>query len=474
MTASLPSLPATKVAPDATPYSRVIKARDNAVTSDPAQSHRVPPRNSGHGIAHDPNHRDRRQSTNVAWAGALQNALSAPPAQAPVAPAPLPGNASGRSQSPAKHGGGISVPSTLQAEDPGHAHGDQLQALSAKDGGAPTFTRVSARGQDRVALETQAQAPETDGGRAARTPDVQQRGALIAGSHLAADAMTAMHANGSATGIGKSGDSPVLDSRAGDSKSSVSSVSLVADLGQRAHDYQGRVLQTDATGLSGMKAVGHAVSRREDVASGGAFGAGGTSGGFPGLLPGDSLTGGPGVANGADAGNSGASGTLAAATLHGLATQISGLHQARVGHADIRLDPPSLGMVNVHVQMNGQNQMQVSFIAAQSATAQSLQNSLSQLAQAVSQHGVTLTHAQVQSADGSTFSGTAGGSAFGHPAGGQTGQDAGQGTGQGSGQGLSARATYAEFTGRPTTTMNPATTEPRAESGVVGGVSTYA
>lgn len=87
-------------------------------------------------------------------------------------------------------------------------------------------------------------------------------------------------------------------------------------------------------------------------------------------------------------------------SLQQLNAQIHILHQAGGGHAEIRLDPPSLGSVQIQLNLQ-QNQAQVSFHASQSATAQMLQVSLPQLTQAMQQQGITLTHTQVHaSSDG--------------------------------------------------------------------------
>lgn len=86
--------------------------------------------------------------------------------------------------------------------------------------------------------------------------------------------------------------------------------------------------------------------------------------------------------------------TLNPVSLQQLNAQIHILHQAGGGHAEIRLDPPSLGSVQIQLTLQ-QNQAQVSFHAAQTATAQMLQASLPQLTQAMQQQGVTLTHTQV-------------------------------------------------------------------------------
>lgn len=81
-------------------------------------------------------------------------------------------------------------------------------------------------------------------------------------------------------------------------------------------------------------------------------------------------------------------------SLQQLNAQIHILHQAGGGHAEIRLDPPSLGSVQIQLTLQ-QNQALVSFHAAQTATAQMLQASLPQLTQAMQQQGVTLTHTQI-------------------------------------------------------------------------------
>lgn len=107
-------------------------------------------------------------------------------------------------------------------------------------------------------------------------------------------------------------------------------------------------------------------------------------------------------------------------SLQQLSAQIHILHQAGGGHAEIRLDPPSLGSVQIQLTLQ-QNQVQVSFYAAQAATAQMLQASLPQLTQAMQQQGITLTHTQVHaSSDGGGVGPNPGG----------TGQQPGQQSGQ--------------------------------------------
>jgi flagellar hook-length control protein FliK len=86
---------------------------------------------------------------------------------------------------------------------------------------------------------------------------------------------------------------------------------------------------------------------------------------------------------------------LSAQSLHVMAAQIHLLHQTGGGQAHIRLDPPSLGSVQVQLQMQQQNQAQVSFTAAQQATAEALQAALPKLASAMHQNGIQLVHSQV-------------------------------------------------------------------------------
>lgn len=112
--------------------------------------------------------------------------------------------------------------------------------------------------------------------------------------------------------------------------------------------------------------------------------------------------------------------TLNPVSLEHLSAQIHLLHQTGGGQAEIRLDPPSLGIVQIQLTLQ-QNQAQVSFHAAQTATAQMLQASLPQLTQAMQQQGITLTHTQVHTpSDGGGVGSNTGG------AGQQPGQQSGR------------------------------------------------
>jgi flagellar hook-length control protein FliK len=116
------------------------------------------------------------------------------------------------------------------------------------------------------------------------------------------------------------------------------------------------------------------------------------------------------------------------------------MHQAGQSGAVLRLDPPGLGNLSVHVGLGQQGQVNVLFVPDSAVGAQALQSGLSGLSQAMAQSGLTLGQAQV---------------------GGQFGQSAGQG-GQGS-QGWS---------GGGTSTPQRNTTETSRQDN--SGVSAYA
>lgn len=114
--------------------------------------------------------------------------------------------------------------------------------------------------------------------------------------------------------------------------------------------------------------------------------------------------------------------SLSATSLQQLGAQIHTLHHAGGGQAEIRLDPPTLGTVSIQLNVQ-QNQAQVTFQAAQSATAQMLQASLPQLVHTLQQQGITLAHAQVHaSSEGSSLN--TGPNGFGQQPGQQSGQQA--------------------------------------------------
>lgn len=126
-------------------------------------------------------------------------------------------------------------------------------------------------------------------------------------------------------------------------------------------------------------------------------------------------------------------------SLQAMNAQIHALHQAGGGQANIQLDPPSLGSVQIQLNMNSHHQAQVSFTAAQPATAQALQASLPQLSAAMHQNGIQLSHSEVHATNTDS-------SLSGQPGSGFQGQQNPQGQpgGQGSTrESLNARATHA-------------------------------
>lgn len=107
-----------------------------------------------------------------------------------------------------------------------------------------------------------------------------------------------------------------------------------------------------------------------------------------------------GISNGGSANNS-----LNDASMQAMHAQIRTLHQGGGGQASIQLSPPSLGSVQVQVQMQGNHQAQLTFTAAQQSTAQALQTSLPQLSNALQQNGIHLTHTEVTAGNGHAMTG---------------------------------------------------------------------
>jgi flagellar hook-length control protein FliK len=91
----------------------------------------------------------------------------------------------------------------------------------------------------------------------------------------------------------------------------------------------------------------------------------------------------------------------------GLAATVTAMHQAGQSGAVLRLDPPGLGNLSVHVALGQNGQVNVLFIPSTQAASTVLQNNLAGLGTALAQSGITLGQAQV---------------------GGQFNQNAGQGT----------------------------------------------
>ncbi|SDK06784.1 flagellar hook-length control protein FliK [Ferrimonas sediminum] len=91
---------------------------------------------------------------------------------------------------------------------------------------------------------------------------------------------------------------------------------------------------------------------------------------------------------------------------------------SRTSQAEIRLDPPELGALQVKIQMNG-DQAQVQMHAAQAQTRELVEQALPRLREMLAQQGITLADTHIS-----------------HGGGGQTGNEAGNGQGQGGQQGF--------------------------------------
>ncbi|HEX7326811.1 MAG TPA: flagellar hook-length control protein FliK [Rhodanobacteraceae bacterium] len=102
----------------------------------------------------------------------------------------------------------------------------------------------------------------------------------------------------------------------------------------------------------------------------------------------------------------------AGANAQALGSAVAALHQGGLNAATVQLTPPTLGSVQVQIQVAAGHAASVAFIVAQPAAAQAVQASLPLLTQALQQHGITLAQASVSTGDG-------GASAWGgHPGGG--------------------------------------------------------
>ncbi len=71
------------------------------------------------------------------------------------------------------------------------------------------------------------------------------------------------------------------------------------------------------------------------------------------------------------------------------------MHQNGQLSAVLRLDPPGLGTVSVHIAMGESAQVNVQFISSLPQTAQLLSNNVDQLRQAMASAGLQLGQAQV-------------------------------------------------------------------------------
>jgi flagellar hook-length control protein FliK len=130
--------------------------------------------------------------------------------------------------------------------------------------------------------------------------------------------------------------------------------------------------------------------------------------------------------------------SVTASSASALAATVTAMHQSGQSGAVLRLDPPGLGNLSVHVALGQQGQVNVLFVPDSAAGAQALQSGLGGLAQSMAQSGLSLGQAQV---------------------GGQFGQNAGQG-----GQGWQGGGT--------SSTPQPSRREPVNTGG--SGVSAYA
>lgn len=83
-----------------------------------------------------------------------------------------------------------------------------------------------------------------------------------------------------------------------------------------------------------------------------------------------------------------------------LGSAIANLHQSGLNTATVQLTPPSLGSVQVQIQVAASHTASVTFTVAQPAAAQAVQASLPLLSQALLQHGITLAQANVSTGDG--------------------------------------------------------------------------
>jgi flagellar hook-length control protein FliK len=90
----------------------------------------------------------------------------------------------------------------------------------------------------------------------------------------------------------------------------------------------------------------------------------------------------------------------------------------RSGHSSLvlRLDPPGLGTVSVHVALGGNAAVNVLFLPSVAQTGHLLQTGLADLRQAMATSGLTLGQAQIGGgASGSAGGGTSGGNAGSQP-----------------------------------------------------------
>jgi len=102
---------------------------------------------------------------------------------------------------------------------------------------------------------------------------------------------------------------------------------------------------------------------------------------------------------------------------HGLSGRIAGMHQAGDSHATLNLNPPGLGQVHVHLRMDGNRSIHVSFTPDSHQAAQAISQSLSRLGDAMSRSGLHLGGAEVNAGGGGMLQGDgSGGQQPGHNA----------------------------------------------------------
>lgn len=87
--------------------------------------------------------------------------------------------------------------------------------------------------------------------------------------------------------------------------------------------------------------------------------------------------------------------TTTATSAAALAATVTALHQAGQTGAILRLAPPGLGHLSIQIGQTTHGQINIMFVPSTADAAQTLQNALPQLHQALSQSGLTLGQAQV-------------------------------------------------------------------------------
>ncbi|UGA38341.1 flagellar hook-length control protein FliK [Chromobacterium haemolyticum] len=80
-----------------------------------------------------------------------------------------------------------------------------------------------------------------------------------------------------------------------------------------------------------------------------------------------------------------------------MSEQVMGMVSLKADKAQIQLNPPQLGPIEVTLKMNGNDQAQVLFAAAVPATREALENNMHRLSSMLAAGGIQLTDAQVSS-----------------------------------------------------------------------------